>query len=84
LLDWQLGLIIRAASSGHVPPSTFTLVTMGSTGVLLIGWRMLLSRVLSNDESKKNDVYRRGSPFELFEVFFLFIYKFLFSEFLKP
>lgn len=63
-----LGLIIRAASSGHVPPSTFTLVTMGSTGVLLIGWRMLLSRVLSNDESKKNDVYRRGSPFELFEL----------------
>ncbi|KAH8516337.1 hypothetical protein H0E87_004620 [Populus deltoides] len=64
----ELGLIIRAASSGHVPPSTFTLVTMGSTGVLLIGWRMLLSRVLSNDESKKNDVYRRGSPFELFEL----------------
>jgi hypothetical protein len=57
---------------------------MGSTGVLLIGWRMLLSRVLSNDESKKNDVYRRGSPFELFEVFFLFIYNFLISEFLKP
>lgn len=63
-----LGLIVRAASSGHVPPSTFILVTMGSTGVLLIGWRMLLTRVLSNDESKKNDVYRQGSPFELFEL----------------
>ncbi|KAJ6335315.1 hypothetical protein OIU77_025310 [Salix suchowensis] len=41
---------------------------MGSTGVLLIGWRMLISSVLSNDENKKNDVYRRGSPFELFEL----------------
>ncbi|KAJ6954804.1 hypothetical protein NC652_006296 [Populus alba x Populus x berolinensis] len=71
----ELGLIVRAASSGHVPPSTFILVTMGSTGVLLIGWRMLLTRVLSNDESKNNDVYRQGSPFELFEAYVLSVGK---------
>lgn len=67
-LSWQLGLIIRAATSGHIPSSNFILVTMGSTGFLLIGWRALLFSIFPNDKSKKNDVYRRGSPFELFEV----------------
>lgn len=65
---WQLGLIIRAATSGHIPQTSFVLVTMGSTGILLIGWRALISALLPNDQRKKNDVYRRGSPFELFEV----------------
>ncbi|KAH7523764.1 hypothetical protein FEM48_Zijuj06G0046700 [Ziziphus jujuba var. spinosa] len=37
-----LGLIIRAATAGHIPPFTFILVTMGSTAVLLVGWRALL------------------------------------------
>ncbi|EEF52237.1 uncharacterized protein LOC8265252 isoform X2 [Ricinus communis] len=63
-----LGLIIRAVTSGHIPPYTFVLVTMGSTAVLLVGWRALLSSILPTNESKKNDVYRRGSPFELFEL----------------
>ncbi|KAL5706657.1 hypothetical protein ACHQM5_024798 [Ranunculus cassubicifolius] len=61
-----LGIIIRAATSGHVPPIQFIAVTMGSTAVLLIGWRALLFTILPND--KKNDVYKRGSPFELFEL----------------
>lgn len=65
---WQLGLIIRAVTSGHLPPYTFILVTMGTTAVLLIGWRALLFSFLPDDKSKKNDVYRRGNPFELFEV----------------
>lgn len=65
---WQLGLIIRAVTSGHLPPYTFILVTMGTTAVLLIGWRALLFSILPDDKSKKNDVYRRGNPFELFEV----------------
>ncbi|XP_057973498.1 uncharacterized protein LOC131161625 isoform X2 [Malania oleifera] len=63
-----LGLIIRAATSGHVPPSNFIFVTMGSTAVSLIGCRALLFRIIPNDKNKKNDVYRRGSPFELFEI----------------
>ncbi|KAJ4845183.1 hypothetical protein Tsubulata_013710 [Turnera subulata] len=67
-LGIPLGLAIRAATSGHIPPYNFILVTMGSTAVLLVGWRTLLSSILSNDQSKKDDVYRRGSPFELFEV----------------
>ncbi|KAJ0025369.1 hypothetical protein Pint_08608 [Pistacia integerrima] len=68
LLSWQLGLIIRSVTSGHIPPYAFILVTMGSTAALLIGWRALLFSFLPNDNSKKNDVYRRGNPFELFEV----------------
>ncbi|KAI6687973.1 hypothetical protein NL676_024801 [Syzygium grande] len=63
-----LGIAIRAVLSSHIPPYNFILVTMGSTGVLLIGWRTLLLSVLPNDKSKKSDVYRRGSPFELFEL----------------
>lgn len=64
----QLGLAIRAATSGHIPPTPFILVTMGSTGVLLIGWRALICNFLPKMHSQRSDVYRRGSPFELFEV----------------
>ena len=64
----QLGLTIRAATAGHFPPFNFILVTMGSTAALLVGWRALLYSLLPSDKTKKSDVYRRGSPFELFEV----------------
>ncbi|KAK2977679.1 hypothetical protein RJ640_006019, partial [Escallonia rubra] len=64
----RLGIAIRAATIGHVPPINFILVTMGSTSILLIGWRTLLLSIFTNDKSKKNDVYKRGSPFELFEL----------------
>eukprot|EP00268_Persea_americana_P050289 TRINITY_DN5455_c0_g1_i18.p1 TRINITY_DN5455_c0_g1~~TRINITY_DN5455_c0_g1_i18.p1 ORF type:complete len:123 (-),score=20.33 TRINITY_DN5455_c0_g1_i18:3401-3769(-) len=64
----SLGVTIRAATSSHIPPASFVLVTMGSTGILLIGWRALISTLLPYDQRKKNDVYRRGSPFELFEL----------------
>ncbi|KAK9163619.1 hypothetical protein Syun_004521 [Stephania yunnanensis] len=63
-----LGLVIRAVTSGRIPPTNFVLVTMGSTAVVLIGWRALLFAIFSSDKSQKNDVYRRGSPFELFEL----------------
>lgn len=67
-LCWQLGIVIRASSAGHFPSFSFILVSMGSTAVLLLGWRTLLYKFLPGDKSKKSDVYRRGSPFELFEV----------------
>ncbi|XP_009610223.1 uncharacterized protein [Nicotiana tomentosiformis] len=70
--SWSLGipvgLAIRAASVGHIPPVNFIIVTMGSTAVLLIGWRTLLFSILPKDQPKKNDVYKSGSPFELFEL----------------
>lgn len=59
--------MIRAASSGHFPQLPFVLVTMGSTGVLLIGWRALVCQFTAKGNSKSDD-YRQGSPFELFEV----------------
>ncbi|GAB4839270.1 hypothetical protein Ancab_028797 [Ancistrocladus abbreviatus] len=67
-LGIPLGLVIRAVTQGHLPPTNFILVTMGSTAVLLIGWRTLLFKIFPNDRSKKDDMYRRGNPFELFEV----------------
>ncbi|KAA8538264.1 hypothetical protein F0562_027913 [Nyssa sinensis] len=67
-LGIPVGLVIRSLTVGHIPPPNFILVTMGSTALLLVGWRALLFRILPNDKSKKNDVYRRGSPFELFEL----------------
>jgi Protein of unknown function (DUF3054) len=67
-----LGIGIRAAKLGHIPPTPFILVTMGSTGVLLVIWRFIASKVLSGGQEQKNDDYRRGNPFELFEVSILF------------
>lgn len=67
-LGIPLGIIIRATTIGHTPPTNFILATMGSTAVLLIGWRALLFSVFPNNNAKKNDVYKRGSPFELFEL----------------
>ncbi|CAH2035675.1 unnamed protein product, partial [Thlaspi arvense] len=64
----QLGMIIRSTSSGHIPSYSFMLVTMGSTAVLLIGWRALLFSVLPSESKKKDDTYRKGSAFELFEL----------------
>ena len=68
LLSWQMGLGIRALTASHLPPTNFILVTLGSTAVLLIGCRTLLYQILPRDKSKKDDMYKRGSPFELFEV----------------
>lgn len=67
-ISLQLGVIIRSTSSGHIPSYSFILVTMGSTAVLLIGWRALLFSVLPSESKKKDDTYRKGSAFELFEV----------------
>lgn len=70
-LSWQLAIMIRAVIQGHIPQTNFIFVTMGSTAVLLVGWRALLFSIFSNEKTNKNDDYRRGSPFELFEVCFL-------------
>ncbi|KAI4321080.1 hypothetical protein MLD38_034501 [Melastoma candidum] len=67
-LGVPLGLSIRALLTGHIPQYNFIIVSMGSTAVLLLGWRTLLSSILPYDKSKTNDDYRRGSPFELFEL----------------
>ncbi|TKY57923.1 hypothetical protein E2542_SST14978 [Spatholobus suberectus] len=63
-----IGIVIRAATSGHLPNYGFVFVSLGSTAVLLITFRALLYTILPVDNGKKSDVYRRGSPFELFEL----------------
>ncbi|KAK7310751.1 hypothetical protein RJT34_08459 [Clitoria ternatea] len=67
-LGIPIGIVIRAATSGHLPNYGFVFVSLGSTAVLLITLRALLYSILPVDNSKKSDVYRRGSPFELFEL----------------
>ncbi|KAL0926131.1 hypothetical protein M5K25_004525 [Dendrobium thyrsiflorum] len=67
LVGIPLGIVIRAATSSHIPQTNFILIAMGSTGILLLGWRALVCKLLSV-QSNKNDVYRRGNPFELFEL----------------
>ncbi|XP_042499417.1 uncharacterized protein LOC122077528 [Macadamia integrifolia] len=52
-----LGLVIKAATSSHIPRASFALVTMGSTAFLLIGWRALLFTILPS-KSKNNEVYK--------------------------
>ncbi|GMH06269.1 hypothetical protein Nepgr_008109 [Nepenthes gracilis] len=64
----HLGLGVRAATLGHLLPFNFISVTMGSTGVLLIGWRALSFGFFSKNGSKKDEIYKRGSTFELFEL----------------
>ncbi|KAF3320479.1 hypothetical protein FCM35_KLT15175 [Carex littledalei] len=63
-----LGIGIRTATLGHIPPTPFIMVTMGSTGVLLILWRFIASKILSGGQKQQNDDYRSGNPFELFEL----------------
>lgn len=72
--SWQIGIVIKAATSGHLPNYGFVFVSLGSTAVLLVTFRALLYTILPVDNSKKSDDYRRGSPFELFEVYNLFIF----------
>ncbi|KAK7321621.1 hypothetical protein VNO77_32443 [Canavalia gladiata] len=67
-LGIPIGIAIRTATSGHLPNYGFVFVSLGSTAVLLIIFRALLYTILPVDNSKKSDVYRRGSPFELFEL----------------
>ncbi|XP_062101760.1 uncharacterized protein LOC133807439 [Humulus lupulus] len=67
-LGIPLGIAIRAVTTAHFPAYPFILVTMGSTAVLLTGWRAIVYSLLPNDKMKKSDNYRRGSLFELFEL----------------
>lgn len=78
---WQLGIGIRAIEQGHLPPINFMLVAMGNTLALLIGWRTLVSIIFSGEKTNKNEDYRRGSPFELFEVCFPLLYVSSFMDF---
>ncbi|KAL6572557.1 hypothetical protein OROMI_013515 [Orobanche minor] len=68
-----LGLIIRAATIGHTPPTNFIVVTMGITFILLVGWRALLFSIFGTGRGKQNDVYKRGSAFELFELLIMLV-----------
>ena len=43
LVRLQVGHAIRALSRGYLPPTPFLLASLGSTLVLLVGWRTALA-----------------------------------------
>ena len=46
-LSWivQVGIAVRSAQSGHLPSVPFSLVTLATTFVFLVGWRSALAAV---------------------------------------
>uniref|UniRef100_A0A7N0TRL3 Uncharacterized protein n=1 Tax=Kalanchoe fedtschenkoi TaxID=63787 RepID=A0A7N0TRL3_KALFE len=56
-LGIPLGIAIRAIFAAWEVPVSYS-----------FGWRALLYSIFPNDKSKKNDVYCRNNPFELFEL----------------
>ncbi len=44
-LGVPLGIVIRSISRGYLPATSFMAVTLGVTGVLMVGWRTALAAV---------------------------------------
>eukprot|EP00244_Chara_vulgaris_P009508 TRINITY_DN4056_c0_g1_i3.p1 TRINITY_DN4056_c0_g1~~TRINITY_DN4056_c0_g1_i3.p1 ORF type:complete len:367 (+),score=64.17 TRINITY_DN4056_c0_g1_i3:272-1372(+) len=62
-----LGIVIRGLSNGHMPPKAFVIVTLGTTFVLLVGWRSAFA-VWSGKSGKKSGGNRRGNPLEFLQL----------------
>ncbi|KAJ3672823.1 hypothetical protein LUZ60_006197 [Juncus effusus] len=63
-----VGIGIRALNLGHFPATPFIIVTMGSTGILLVLWRFIAAKILAGGKKNQNDDFKSGNPFELFEL----------------
>lgn len=60
-----LGLVIRAIIKAQMPPTSFAAVTLGVTGVFLIGWRSALAAATpKRDTSPKARKNKQGNPLE--------------------
>ncbi|XP_002988031.2 uncharacterized protein LOC9656762 [Selaginella moellendorffii] len=63
-----LGLVIRTLITGHTPPQTFILISMGSTFVLLVSWRTLFTALFPNEDTSRDTSVKKGSILEFFEL----------------
>lgn len=65
-----LGIAIRSFSKGELPPLPFVVVSMVSTLVLVVGWRVLFASTLGKQEAngKSRNGNRQGNPFEFFQL----------------
>ena len=70
------GLVIRSLLKGHLPETTFIMVSMAFTGVALLGWRSAFARFIATpldsslsatDQLKKRQ-NKRGNPFEFISL----------------
>jgi divalent metal cation (Fe/Co/Zn/Cd) transporter len=70
------GLLVRSLVKGHLPETTFIMVSMAFTGVILVGWRSVFVRWIAKpldsslsaaDQLKKRQ-NKRGNPFEFISL----------------
>lgn len=70
------GLLLRSILKGHLPETTFIMVSMAFTGVALLGWRSAFARFIAtplesslsaSDQLKKRQ-NKRGNPFEFISL----------------
>ena len=71
-----VGLLLRSILKGHLPETTFIMVSMAFTGVALLGWRSAFARFIAtpldsslsaSDQLKKRQ-NKRGNPFEFISL----------------
>ena len=63
------GLALRALLKGQLPPVPFVLVTLLSTGVLLVGWRTALAALTpARDVSAAGRKSKQGTPLEFLQL----------------
>lgn len=66
-----LGIAIRSMGKGYIPATSFMLITLGTTAVLMVGWRTAAAALTpkvapSAPGSKRKD--RKGDMFEMFQL----------------
>ena len=62
----QLGIIIRGISKGQVPPGSFVGITMASTLVIVLSWRVAFAAL--SGAKRETQSSKQGNPFEFFQV----------------
>lgn len=69
-----LGIAVRSLLKGYMPETSFIIVSMVATGVLMVGWRSALAYatlgsaggdIAGGNSSNNSSKNRRGNPFEL-------------------
>eukprot|EP01023_Acetabularia_acetabulum_P068768 TRINITY_DN980_c0_g1_i2.p1 TRINITY_DN980_c0_g1~~TRINITY_DN980_c0_g1_i2.p1 ORF type:complete len:217 (-),score=30.36 TRINITY_DN980_c0_g1_i2:373-1023(-) len=60
-----VGLLLRSAQRGYVPPVPFIIVSFVANGILLLSWRVTYANLIQPDTKKSN---KRGNPLEFMSL----------------
>ncbi|MEW5304544.1 MAG: hypothetical protein WDW36_007149 [Sanguina aurantia] len=69
-----LGLVIRGAAKGYVPPTPFIVVSFVATFVVLVGWRTAFAAVAKQEPAQSPSARaasrsnKQGNPFEFLQL----------------